>query len=70
MSSRTIKTPSGQELTLSSDDLSQEDLILAEVLLEMCAARGNNVISSDDEDEILQRIRAKGYDPMTYQTIH
>ena len=33
------------------DDLTYGDLVLAEVLLEMCAARGKTEITEDDMDE-------------------
>ena len=37
MATRTIKTPNGTELTLSSEELEPGDLALAEVLLELAA---------------------------------
>jgi hypothetical protein len=57
---------------MSSDDLSHADLVLAEVLLEMSAARGSLTISMDDDtmDEIARRVRAKGYDPSTGEPIN
>jgi len=67
--SRTIRMPNGEEAELSSDDLTYGDLILAEVLLEMCAARSKTEITEDDMDEVLDRIRAKGYDPITYKPL-
>jgi hypothetical protein len=67
--SRTIRLPNGEEAELSSDDLSYGDLILAEVLLEFCAARGTTEITEDDIDEVMDRIRAKGYNPITYEPI-
>jgi hypothetical protein len=72
MSTRTIRTPDGGELVMSSDDLSHADLVLAEVLLEMSAARGSLTISMDDDtmDEIASRVRAKGYDPSTGEPIN
>lgn len=62
---RTIRTPDGREAVLSSDDLSPADLVVAEVLLELCAERGNTEISIDDMDEVARRVCAKGYDPST-----
>lgn len=72
MSTRTVRTPDGRELVMSSDDLSHADLVLAEVLLEMSAARGSLTISMDDDtmDEIARRVRAKGYDPATGNPIN
>lgn len=67
--SRTIRMPNGEEAELSSDDLSYGDLILAEVILEFCAAHGRTEITEDDMDEIMDRIRAKGYRPFTYEPL-
>jgi hypothetical protein len=64
-----IKTKEGGELTLSSPDLSEADLAVAEVLLEMAAEQGSAEISFDEE-ELARRLRAKGYDPMTGQRSH
>lgn len=62
MASRTIKTPGGAEITLSSDELSPSDLALAEVLLEIAAEQGTETITAH-EDEIIARLIAKGYGP-------
>jgi hypothetical protein len=67
--SRTIRLPNGEEAELSSEDLSYGDLILAEVLMEMCAAHGKTEITEDDMDEVMDRIRAKGYRPFTYEPL-
>lgn len=68
--SRKIRTPDGREITLSSDDLEQKHLVLAEVILEMCAARGSDGFTTDDFDEIARRLLAKGYDPGTCEPIN
>ena len=68
--SRKITTPDGRELILSSDDLEQKDLIFAEVILEICAARGSDGFTIDDFDEIQRRLIAKGYDPNTCEPIN
>ncbi len=62
MASRTIKTPGGAEITLSSDELSPADLALAEVLLEMAAEQGSATVKTHP-DEIIKRLIAKGYSP-------
>lgn len=62
MASRKIKTPSGDEITLSSDELNPHDLALAEVLLEMSAESGGGSVEIDF-DEVLRRLAAKGYGP-------
>ena len=67
--SRTIRTPDGKELVISSEDLSPADLVVAEVLLEWCAEQGSTEISVD-MDELARRIRAKGYDPSTGEPIN
>jgi hypothetical protein len=69
--SRTIRTPSGEAIVLSSDQHSQADLVVAEVLLELCAERGTTefTFSDEDMDEIARRVRAKGYDPNTGESI-
>jgi hypothetical protein len=60
MASRTIKTPNGDEITLSSEELEPHDLVLAEVLLELAAEQGSTTIEGH-EDEIIRRLAAKGY---------
>ncbi|QFY42211.1 hypothetical protein F6R98_05855 [Candidatus Methylospira mobilis] len=67
---RKIMLPNGLEVEISSDDLSYGHLILLEVTIEMCVARGNNIITIDDVDEIASRVRAKGYVPWTYEPIN
>lgn len=62
MANRTIKTPSGATITLSSEALSQVDLALAEVLLEMAVEQGSTTVEASF-DEILRRLAAKGYRP-------
>ena len=62
MASRTIKTPGGAEITLSADELSQADLALAEVLLEMAAEQDSATVTAHP-DEIIKRLIAKGYKP-------
>lgn len=60
MPSRTIKTPSGEEITISSDELEPEDLAVAEVLIEMAAEQGTSSVEVDF-DEAIRRLAAKGY---------
>lgn len=62
MASRIIKTPSGATITLSAEALSQADLALAEVLLEMALEQGAITVEASS-DEILRRLAAKGYKP-------
>ena len=69
MAKRTIKNPQGEEITLSSNELSDADLVLAEVLLEIAAETGSNAIDVSI-DELARRITAKGYDPETWNPIH
>ncbi len=64
MATRTIKRPNGDELTLSSDELQDIDLIIAEVLLEMSVEKGSSSLNVSPE-EIYRRVLAKGYDPET-----
>lgn len=66
MAARTIKNAKGEDTTLSSPDLSDADLMVAEILLEMAAEQGSAQIEFDEE-ELARRVRAKGYDPMTGQ---
>ena len=70
--SRTIRTPDGREMVISSDDLPNISLVVAEVLLELCAETGNTEITMDDAtlDEIARRIRVKGYDLSTGEPIN
>ena len=68
-SRRVIKTPDGREIVMSSDELDDSTLVVAEVLLEMTAEQGSNVISVD-MDELARRVRAKGYDPATGKPLH
>jgi hypothetical protein len=67
--SRTIRTPDGRELVISSEDLSPAALVIAEVLLEWSAEQGSTEISVD-MDELARRVRAKGYDPSTGEPIN
>ena len=69
MAERIIKTKQGRELTISSRDLSEAELAVAEVLLEMAAEQGAAQITCD-EDELARRLRAKGYDPATGARSH
>jgi hypothetical protein len=69
MATRTIKTPNGTELTLSSKDLEPGDLALAEVLLELAAEQGSDQVTVG-EDELARRLVAKGYNPHTGECLH
>ena len=69
MATRTIKKPNGDELTLSSDELQDIDLVIAEVLLEMSVEKGSSSLNVS-VDEIYRRVVAKGYDPETGAPIH
>lgn len=69
MATRTIKTPNGTELTLSSEELEPSDLALAEVLLELAAEQGSERVTVS-EDELARRLVAKGYDPHTGRHLH
>ncbi len=69
MATRTIKTPNGTELILSSEELEPGDLALAEVLLELAAEQGSASVTVS-EDELARRLVAKGYDPRTGQPLH
>ena len=64
MATRTINTPNGTELTLSSEELEPGYLALAEVLLELAAEQGSAEVTVS-EDELARRMVAKGYDPHT-----
>jgi hypothetical protein len=69
MAERIMKTKQGGELTISSPDLSEADLAVAEVLWEMAAEQGATQITCDEE-ELARRLRAKGYDPATGARSH
>ena len=62
--SRTIRTPDGREIVISSDDLTNGDLVIAEILLEMAVEQGSTEIRVS-MDELARRVRAEGYDPNT-----
>jgi hypothetical protein len=64
MATRTIKTPRGVDLTLSSQELSAHDLVVAEILLEMAAEQGSATVRFS-ADELARRLIKKGYDPAT-----
>ena len=67
--SRTIRTPDGREIVISSDDATNADLVIAEILLEMSVEQGSTNIVVDI-DELARRVRAKGYDPSTGKPLH
>ena len=69
MANRTIKAPNGDEITLSSNELSAEDLVVAEILLEMATEQGSTKIRFS-EDELARRLIKKGYDPSTGQRLN
>ncbi len=69
MAIRTFRTPNGNEITLSSDELSAGDLAVAEILLEMAAEQGSATIQVS-EDELARRLVKKGYDPGSGQLLH
>lgn len=69
MVTRTIKTPNGTELTLSSKELKPGDLALAEILLELAAEQGSERVTVS-EDELARRLVAKGYDSHTGRPLH
>lgn len=69
MATRTIKTPNGTELTLSSEEMEPGDLALAEVLLELATEQGSASVTVS-EDELARRLVTKGYDPRTGQPLH
>jgi len=56
-------------MTISSPDLSDMDLAIAEILLELTAEQGSARISVSEE-ELARRLRAKGYDPDTGERAH
>lgn len=69
MAKRTIKKPNGEEITLSSDELLDMDLVIAEILLEISEETGSPSINVSVE-ELYRRVAAKGYDPETGKPIH
>jgi hypothetical protein len=64
MATRTIKAPNGADITLSSDGLRDEDLAIAEILLEMAAEQGSATVRFSEE-EIASRLLKKGFDLRT-----
>jgi hypothetical protein len=58
--SRTIRTPDGREMVISSDDIDDFGLLLAEIMIEVAAEQGSEY-AKVSEDEIARRVRAKGY---------
>ena len=52
-------------MTIKSDELTDANLALAEVLLEMAAERGSPTLELEerDFDEVLRRLARKGYTP-------
>lgn len=62
---RTIRCKDGSMMTIGGEGVTEADLALAEVLLEMAAERGSNQLELDesDFDEILRRLAGKGYTP-------
>jgi hypothetical protein len=69
MAERVIRNQHGEEMTISSPDLTESDLALAEILLELAAEQGScKVLCSPEELE--RRLAAKGYDPSTGNRIH
>ncbi len=65
MATRTIKTLNGDDLTLSSDELSPLAFALAEIYHELAAEQGNPQSFSVSLDELARRLVKKGYDPAT-----
>lgn len=59
------KLANGATLTVSGEGVQPTDAVLAEVLCEMAAAGGAQLEFS--EDEIAQRLLAKGVDPKTME---
>ncbi len=66
---RTIQTPDGRKITISSEELSESALALAEVLLELSTEQGSLEVSVH-EDELARRLRRKGFDPDTGERLH
>ncbi len=60
-----IKTPNGEALEVSGNDMTPSAAILAEILLEICAEQGGIDEIKVDEDEIAGRMIAKGWSPYT-----
>lgn len=60
MTQRTIQLPNGKIIHLSSDELSPATLALAEILVELAVEQGSPTIIVSEE-EIMARLRAKGY---------
>ncbi len=52
-------------MTIKSDELTEANLALAEVLLEMAAERGSPTLELEERefDEVLRRLARKGYTP-------
>ncbi len=52
-------------MTIKSDELTEADLALAEILLEMAAERGSPTLELEERefDEVLCRLARKGYTP-------
>ena len=69
MATRTIKNRQGEDMTISSPDLTEADLAVAEILLEMTAEQGAARIVVD-KAELAHRLRAKGFDPDTGERLH
>jgi hypothetical protein len=69
MAERIFKNQSGEEITISSPDLSEADLVVAEILLEMAAEQKSGEVSFPKE-ELARRLVAKGYDPYTGNRTH
>ncbi len=65
MPERTIRCRDGSTMTIKSDELTEANLALAEVLLEMAAERGSPTLELEerDFDEVLRRLARKGYTP-------
>ena len=65
MTTRTIKTLSGDDLTLPSDALTPLAIALAEVLSELSAEQGHPESLSISYEELADRLIKNGYDPVT-----
>ncbi len=65
MAKRTIRCMDGSAMTIQSDELSEADLAVAEILLELSVARGSCRLQLDesDGDEIVRRLALKGHRP-------
>lgn len=66
---RTLHTPDGRKITIASGELSESELAVAEVLLELSLEQGSIDVSVH-EDELARRVRLKGFDPNTGKRIH